>query len=1346
MTGWMKALLIAATSATGAAAVAAGVYFGLPYLQQKTLAAPPAAVTSSTSPDFTKSAYQIDSNGNLVLDSNGDPVPFTGTSQPGDEIEYVLTYKPPTTGVSGPVTITDTLSGNQSYVDPSIEAPSGWTYPTNPGYPGNTETYSNPGFGPGTGMTMTVPPMGPGLGNANGTHGDGFQPIPVASAGNVYSVWHHMPERQQDGSYLYAGAMCWKLSDLSACPGFPQEFTAAGADRLITPNWPHAVVVGNKIYFPAGREEANNTTADFGIGCWDTASETACPFIPLPGNPTFTFFWSSISTTYKGGLSSAFLAGLATDPAQPTHLIVNAKNQLYCIDSTTSTSCAGWASSPPLSGVVNPGEYRDLIGEDIAGGRVFVEYNGDTSSSRIACRVLANGANCPGWALIGGSSEAILSPRTSRYLTISAVPNGPPGSGSVAVCAHQAARGAPSCVKTADGTTYSMPPIFSTPGSPFDGTGNSNSNSGNSGTGRYVIAPFHMPGGRRVLYSEYIYQTKPPCFDFATNAACAGFNPAWNSNNNNPPNPVLNDSRDYGYASDPTDPEHCFLGLGDHEIIWRFRDDGAMGRGVCTQQHVQQIFNINDQFCAHKPKHVTWTNVEIVGRPTELVGGTIVVKDSSGTVVQTITVTSANSYALNVPATGVDAALSVEFTPNYGTSTPPTTSYQIKLDYTADADPQICYKTKILDCTETLVQGPVTNTAVYTDTNGTNQASVNLGNVTGGHCGPPPCLTGLQTAITLNPNGTATLTLTGSGPPGFTPTVLNLHSNTPGVTVIPPSRTLPSGPINTGFILTGVTPGQSVDVRIDAVDPGAGTNGSDKCCSSTVTVTVPRENHHHFDVGIQKTGVAEGQGPANGSGYTYTLAVTNVGDPINGQNAVTVTDVVPVGLSFASVSGSGWTCPGPFPIAAGGTLTCTYTGNTTFTTGQSLPPITVVSTNAVPGAQLPMITNCADVAFTPNSGYVDTNSQNDRSCTTNGNATHTGWLKIIKVIEGQGVVPNSAFAFQARVSCTPPGGTASVSMLTLNHADSFTQTIPNLVSGTVCSIAEQPAPGSPSLPGNCHWVTHYPEGQNITTTVGSTTARIVNAMDCRGKPTPNVSVEVYKMIVLDGAETRVPHESFPIHARCVTPDGSRVNLSYTASVAAGFHSRRKTVASGSKCTIHESPPPPPPGFAQCHWTTRYLLNGRRVHSFPVRVGTHRTNHFTVRNELVCRSGPQRCPSGTVWQRGEGCVRVQNRCGAHGHWNGKRCVVCASGDLWNDERKVCTVHILHCDAPMVPNAAGTVCSCPEGMKLEGGKCKKKGSFLNDLFDHVHIGIGIGGSSGSRGHHGSEVGPKGGGVGP
>ena len=64
--------------------------------------------------------------------------------------------------------------------------------------------------------------------------------------------------------------------------------------------------------------------------------------------------------------------------------------------------------------------------------------------------------------------------------------------------------------------------------------------------------------------------------------------------------------------------------------------------------------------------------------------------------------------------------------------------------------------------------------------------------------------------------------------------------------------------------------------------------------------------------------------------------------PLNGNNAITVTDVVPAGMSFNSAVGApDWTCNAPPTIPAGGTLTCMYIGTGPTAPGQLFSPINI---------------------------------------------------------------------------------------------------------------------------------------------------------------------------------------------------------------------------------------------------------------------------------------------------------------------------------------------------------------------------------------------------------------------
>jgi uncharacterized repeat protein (TIGR01451 family) len=1271
MKSWLQYLLIGGGSA---AAIAAAVYFGAPNLKKPASTPPAAATTSSTSPDFTKTPYKVDSSGNLALDSNGNPVPFTGPVHPGDEIEYVLSYAPPANGSSGPVTITDTLSANQTYVDPSIQAP-GWTYPTTPAYAGNTEAYTMAGSG-GGGFVLTIPAVS-GTTGAPGGGGDGYEPIPVlTSAGvKVFAINHHQPFATYGQT---SHIMCWLGASLTPCSSaYPQD-SSPGTDRRAIPDFPHAVIYQKKIYFPAGRyDETTYASLELGLGCWDADADTACPFVSLPGTPTLNMGGSSSNANdrYLGFPLDSYLAGLRADPANPTHAYVYASGKIYCVDLAASgmPACSGWVA-PTITPTNTPTSSGDRSNTDLyadeSGPHLFFS-NSVGGVGTVRCFDISNGSTCTGWTangVSGGSSSG------GAMTHATALGPGLDSNGDMkAICISQqfSTPNAWKCFKIADASdiTGSPAPSWQQPSTDV------------------IISAYHIPATKKVLFPDYSAGSK--CYDFGAGSACSGYAPYWAYE--------YGTTRDYGYAADPVTPQ-CLYGLGDGGILVRFKQDGTPATADCVSKPYTATYNINDQFCAQKPHSATWTTLDIDNRPSQLAGGTITIKDGGGTILQTITVTSANSYTLNIPATGASGTVTVEFTPNYGSSAPPTTDYQLKLNYTADVNPQICYKTTVKDCSDASSQGPVTNKAVYTDASGTKDAEVNLGNVVGGHCGPASCLQLTETVV-LNADGTATVTITGSGPSGFDSVIVEVHSNTPGVSVAPPSRTFPPGPFTGTWTLSGVTPGESVDLQVDAVDPGAGAKGGDKCCSSAITIVVPPgQDGHQTDVGIQKTGTAEGQGPANGSGYIYTLSVTNYGIPINGQNIIVVTDTVPAGLSFASAGGTDWSCVGPFPLAAGGTMTCTYTGTGMLATGQVLPPITVVSTNAAQGTQLPMVTNCANVGFVFGNGIMDTNLSNNKSCTTNGQTSHAANVVVTKtaVIDGHATTaPGVAFPIAAK--CTEPNGAiANLSYIASTHSG-FSTPVHSVPLGSRCTVHE-PSPPLPPGHRQCHWTTSY-------------------------------------------AFNGTPVASFPVTiAAAVQPS----NVLGVTNVLA--------------C---ETPPPP-----RCDPTTARASGGACACLYP-----GMRNSRADPTQCICRAG-------TVLEPGHGCAIQERTCTeTDEHWNGHSCVACPHGGEWDSSQNRCVKKeacddtstisrggscvcryqtmtqasptrclcpqgsALHpgvgctpaCHDPMIPNAAGTACVCPQGTKPKDGSCVKKGSFLDNIFDNTHVGVGVGGG-GSGGHRG------------
>lgn len=99
-----------------------------------------------------------------------------------------------------------------------------------------------------------------------------------------------------------------------------------------------------------------------------------------------------------------------------------------------------------------------------------------------------------------------------------------------------------------------------------------------------------------------------------------------------------------------------------------------------------------------------------------------------------------------------------------------------------------------------------------------------------------------------------------------------------------------------------------------------------------------------------------------GSNATYTLTVTNNG-PDTHSGTITVSDVLPVGLTFVSASGTNWTC--------NSSVTCTYSSN--LASGASAPAITLTATLA---SGTTSITNTATVSGIYYDGTPGNNTAN----------------------------------------------------------------------------------------------------------------------------------------------------------------------------------------------------------------------------------------------------------------------------------------------------------------------------------------------------------------------------------
>ena len=175
---------------------------------------------------------------------------------------------------------------------------------------------------------------------------------------------------------------------------------------------------------------------------------------------------------------------------------------------------------------------------------------------------------------------------------------------------------------------------------------------------------------------------------------------------------------------------------------------------------------------------------------------------------------------------------------------------------------------------------------------------------------------------------------------------------------------------------TTKTPGKYENCATVGVASGSLTETTLDNNKSCDTVEIKR----NVDVAIAKTGVkveVADMPPPGVTNLTYTLAMTNIGPGFAGTNAITVTDVVPAGMTFTSVSGApNWNCT-PATVTAGNILTCTYIGSGPAAAGASLGSITIKATARGEGPW----TNCANVGIADGSG-ADSNLDNNKSCVT----------------------------------------------------------------------------------------------------------------------------------------------------------------------------------------------------------------------------------------------------------------------------------------------------------------------------------------------------------------------------
>ncbi len=531
-----------------------------------------------------------------------------------------------------------------------------------------------------------------------------------------------------------------------------------------------------------------------------------------------------------------------------------------------------------------------------------------------------------------------------------------------------------------------------------------------------------------------------------------------------------------------------------------------------------------------------------------------------------------------------------------------------------------------------------------------------------GGCGetPPPvidgCLKDSKVAVTCNPDGTYTLTLSGSS---FTGTTITLTSQTPGVTVTPPQQPWAA---TTTWTITGATPGETVILTANATNTGGGSvPGTDQCCSGQITIVMPNCPKQVGEVTVEK----------------------KVKNDTRASASVINSLVFPIGLSCTAPSNLNVS----FGLNNGGTHTennVPYTSVCTATESVStLPaaPKDVCGEGSAAVWLTPVITPSSATINAPVTAFTVVN---ELKCVP------VGSLSVTKVVDPDPDHLGSTQLFPMTVACTN-------SYPLIVHGNTSTVPFPVPV-GEICTVTEGTRP---SLPLGCTWLAPVYSPASVTIASGLNQETVTNGYRC--EIMTGGSLVVTKEVV-DDSPIPLPSEIYPVTVTC---GGKVTNL----NLVPGAPQTVSNIPPNASCSVVEATTPMmaanacPPRTTPT-WTTAYVP-ASPINITGAGVAELVTNTFTcvpVRANvcplpLVNVDGVCECSPGTVL-RGRECVRpVVCRSPLVPNAADTACI-CPAGTVLRG--KECVRPVV-CRSPLVPNAADTACGCPAGTLLTGNEC-------------------------------------------
>ena len=472
-------------------------------------------------------------------------------------------------------------------------------------------------------------------------------------------------------------------------------------------------------------------------------------------------------------------------------------------------------------------------------------------------------------------------------------------------------------------------------------------------------------------------------------------------------------------------------------------------------------------------------------------------------------------------------------------------------------------------------------------------------------CPPPPpppppeitgCLKDMTAEVKCNPNGSYTVTLSGSS---FKGSSVTLTSTTSGGTVTPPQQ--PWSATMT-WTITGAAPGQKITLNADATQNGGGKEpGADLCCAGEIVIVLPN---------CPK--------PLDGALVVEKKVINNTRASAAAINALTF----PIGLSCSPPSGLNVS----FGLNNGGSHTQSnmpYTSVCTVTEAVKAlppPPRNACGEGATAVWATPVISP-ASVAISAPASTVTVLNQLDCK-----KVEKLGTLRVEKRVQNNGPIPlPSSLQFPFTLTCGAP---FSLTGGGLPHI------VSNLPVGSSCTVTE----GAPPIPpGVC------PQGSTPTWSVNSSpqtvtipaSVVVTNTFSCRKASDcpPGTILEGQQCVKVTGP---------PIAPPPVVPPSCRRPM--VANAAGACVCPPRTVQRGGRCVpeVVCRAPMTPNAAGACVCPQNTVRRGQTCVRVPVCNPPAKLN----------RRGVCECPPGMA-ARGNACVLLERRPVAPNDWDRPR---------------------------------------------------------------------------------------------